>query len=127
MVRLKAKSLYDILLVARTQQEPSTSGGLPLPIKHRHAPTAKILSLTAQELKIMASDLSAQEGGATALDPTAQEFEGCIVRTGVPLLPVPHPIEAHIPTEMAPMHVNVCDSQWVYCCQAKRCPEGPSP
>ena len=54
--------------------------------------------LTAKELEAMAWDLSAQEHGATVLDPTAKEFEGCVSEQGVLLLPVPHPIEADIPT-----------------------------
>ena len=73
---LKAERLYNDLQVARTKLEHSMSGGLPLPKRHRCAPTIMASSPTAQELKAMASDLSAQEHGATALDPTAQEFEG---------------------------------------------------
>ena len=56
-----------------------------------------VLSPTGQELEATASDLSAQEHGATALDPTTQEFEGGMSEQGDPLLPVPHPIEADIP------------------------------
>ena len=76
MAGLKTKSLYDVLQVARTWPEPSTSGGLPLPKRHKHAPTALVSSLTAQDLRGTASDMSSQEHGATALDLTTQEFEG---------------------------------------------------
>ena len=88
-------------------------------------PTTLVSSPTAEELKAIASDLSAHEHRATVQDPTVQEFEGACWNRG-PLLPVPHPIETNIPTEMAPVHVNISDSQQVYCCQAKGCPEGPS-
>ena len=74
-----------------------------------------------QELKVMASDLSAQEHGATA-----QGFEGDTSEQGDLPLPVPHSIEANIPTWMAPMCVNISDSQWVYCCSAKGCCEWSS-
>ena len=78
----KAKSLYDILQVARTQPKHSTSGGLLLPKRHRCAQTIMVLSLTAQELEATVSDLSAQEHEATALDPTDQEFEGAYQNRG---------------------------------------------
>ena len=83
------------------------------------------LSLTVQELEATASDLSAQEHGATALDPTAQEFVGGMSEQGASLT-FPNPIKANIPTEMASMHVNISDSQWVYHCQAEGCAEGTS-
>ena len=44
---------------------------------------------------------------------------------GAPPSLVPHPMEANVPTVMAPLHVNMSDTQWIYCCQVKGCPEGP--
>ena len=49
---------------------------------------------------------------------TAQE-------TKVPLL-IPWPLGSDLPTEMLPMHINIGNAHWVYCCQAKGCPEGHS-
>ena len=95
----RAKNLYNVLQEARTQPEPTISGGLPLPKRHRHAPTTMVSNLTAQQ------------------------FEGGMSEQGAPLT---SPQEANIPTGMAPMHVNISDSQQVYWCQAKGCPEGPS-
>ena len=86
----QAKSLYDILQVSRTWPQPSMSGGLPLPKRHRCVPTTMASSLTAQELQATASDLSAQEHGATALDPTAQGFKGDMSEQGaLPYLSTP--------------------------------------
>ena len=55
----KAKSFYNVLQVARTQSVPSTLGVPPLSKRCRCAPTATVLSPTAQELEATASDLSA--------------------------------------------------------------------
>ena len=71
VARSKAKNLYDVLEVAGTWPEPSRSSGPPLPKRHRHAPTAMVLSPRAQELEATASDLSAQKHGATAPRPNS--------------------------------------------------------
>ena len=47
------------------------------------------------------------------------------VGTGDPPSLVSHLIEANIPTAVAPMCINVSDTQWVYCCWVEGCPEGP--
>ena len=60
------------------------SDGLPSSKKCRHVPNAMVSSLTAQELEAMALHQSAQEPGATALDLTAQEFEGSMSEQGGP-------------------------------------------
>ena len=101
----KAQNLYNILQAARTWPDLSTSVGPPLPQSQRHAPTAMVSHQTAKELEAIVWNL------------TVQEFKGH-VRTGAPLL-VPYPIEADIPTAMAPMNVNVSDTQQVYCCQVR--------
>ena len=44
----EAQGLYNILQETRIQPEPSTSVGLPLPIRCRGAPTAMVLSPTAK-------------------------------------------------------------------------------
>ena len=106
---LKVENLYDVLKLVRTWPEPSMSGGPSLPKRHRHVPRATVSNPTAQELK------------ATAPDPIVQEYEGDTLEQVPPPLHVPHPIEADIPTEMAPICINMSDTQWVYCCRA----EGP--
>ena len=73
VVGSKAKGLYNIPQLARTQPESSMSGDPPLPKRHRHAPIATVLQLTAQEPK------------ATALDPTVQEFKGACQNRGCSL------------------------------------------
>ena len=58
-------------------------------------------------------------------DWTAQKSEGgTLEQQGFPLL-APHPMEADILTVMAPMHVNMSDTQWVYLCWVMGCSEGP--
>ena len=87
---LKAKHLYNILQVARTQPEPFMSVGPPLPQMHRCAPTTKVSSHIVQEPEATVSEPSAQGNKATAPDLTVQEFEGDISEQGT--LPYLSPI-----------------------------------
>ena len=97
-----------------TWPQPSTSVALPLSKRCRLGPTAMVSCLTAQETE------------AAALDLSVQWLDGDTSEQGDPPLPVPQPQGGNIPTEMAPLCVNIGDTNWVYHCQVEGCPEGPS-
>ena len=101
MPRSKAQDFCDIVEAARTL-EPSTYGDPFLPQRQRIIPSAT------------ASDLPAQE-----------HVEG-MPEQGASLLPPPKHIAADIPADIAPICINVGDTQWVHCCLAEGCSEEPS-
>ena len=96
-----------------TQPDSSASVGLPLPKRFKQVATAMVLSLTGQESKTIASDplVPKPDGGASGQGGTS--------------LSIPQSKEAAIPIGMAPLHINMGDSKWIYCCWVEECPEGP--
>ena len=60
------------------------------------------------------------------LGPISPRTQGGIFEQGGPSLHIPKPKEPDIPAKMAPLHVNIGDTKWVYHCQVEGCPKGPS-
>ena len=86
------------------QLQSSISGHPPMPKSHRHGPTTMDSSPTGQEFRAMVSDLSVWSIGLQPWTQQPKSSKGACWNRG-PLLPVPYPIEANIPTEMVPMYV----------------------